>query len=100
MSENLKPCPFCGSTMIKLKTSTSKQTSGKYFQYACRSCGAQSRPFGALTEREEPDCQALALEAWNMRNDNTDERYDAMVLDISEAVTEGIWERMNGGTTL
>ncbi len=97
MNENLKPCPFCGSDMIKLKKTTSRQTSGKYFQYTCRACGAQARAFGALTEREEPDCQIMAADAWNSRA-NTDERYDAMVLDISEAVTDGIWERMNGGT--
>lgn len=57
MSEDLKPCPFCGAHEVSL--STGQYGTGEKFRYVeCESCGASSH--GDLIENK-------TVAAWNTR---------------------------------
>ena len=60
MSEELKPCPFCGG---EVKIEDISDEDGPYFMIACsnKACGAAAS-FGDKSETEEG-----ATEAWNTR---------------------------------
>ena len=59
MSDNLKPCPFCGSRNVDVFSSFGdSSTNGNIINVACISCGAQ----GAAKLGE-----IQAVEAWNKR---------------------------------
>lgn len=65
----LKPCPFCGSTDVKLVGShTNDDCYSSYYSYRvfCRNCGAR----GAEKRDEE---KPLAIRAWNRRVELTGE---------------------------
>ena len=59
MSEKLKPCPFCGSGLIKIKTvdKDNFKKKGKYY-IECSLCGATS---GYYNKRRD------SANAWNTR---------------------------------
>lgn len=67
MSEELKPCPFCGAKSHKLE----HQFGDECGYIRCRNCGAQSgRVYWTEAERESDDysaSEAEAIAAWNRR---------------------------------
>ena len=69
MSDQLKPCPFCGSTDIRISVTR------RYVSIWCGVCGCQitrgvlGRPCNSLAEAEQ-FYSAEAQEAWNRRTDN------------------------------
>lgn len=76
MSEELKPCPFCGGE-AKVKAAK-KDYIGFTIWCACK-CGARTEGFCPDTNKEDDtmenieECKKRAIEAWNRRvNDETD----------------------------
>lgn len=74
----LKPCPFCGSTKLKINWKTRKTRYSTYecFCYRtlsvrCNVCkargGAVSGEIGAHDTEEHKKLKAKAVEAWNRR---------------------------------
>ena len=62
MSENIKPCPFCGSLNVDVFSAFGEPSTDKNFMdVECIDCGAQ----GGLGEGEEK-----AVAAWNKRAGN------------------------------
>lgn len=62
MSENIKPCPFCGSLNVDVFYAFGEPSTDKNFMdVECINCGAQ----GGLGEGEEK-----AIAAWNRRAGN------------------------------
>lgn len=75
MSEELKPCPFCGG---KAKIKAIAKSYGFTIWCAC-GCGAQTEEFCPNMNKEDDTmenietCKKRATEAWNRRvNDETD----------------------------
>lgn len=75
MSEELKPCPFCGGK-AKVKA-TKKDCTGFTIWCACE-CGARTGGFCSDTNKEDDTmeniekCKKRAIKAWNRRaNDET-----------------------------
>ena len=66
-SIKLKPCPFCGSTNVKIVGNHTNDDCGWYYSYYvfCRDCGAR----GAEKRDEE---KPLAIRAWNRRADSAE----------------------------
>lgn len=73
MSE-MKPCPFCGSTKLKIDSKRTFGYGGKYHcsvTVRCSKCHARSpvvgieMPVGRYDEREI--CEEKVIEAWNRR---------------------------------
>lgn len=58
MSEKLKPCPFCGSSLIKIEPLIDKDYLGKKYYIKCSLCDATS---GFYKKRRD------AVQAWNYR---------------------------------
>lgn len=87
MSENVLPCPFCGSANVDPDGWASQHTSGP----ACDDCGASAG--GAMQSREEN------VAAWNTRPESTErtarEAAEAAVARMREGVAEmvGVMKR-------
>lgn len=73
----LKPCPFCGGTKLKIDSKRTFQYGGKKHcsvTVRCMKCHARSpvvginMPDGRYNEREI--CESAVIEAWNRRGDN------------------------------
>lgn len=83
MSEELKPCPFCGSRAVDLHATryeggerSNKPRVALYVR--CRACGARGPMFKArgegfspISERDHDRQRARALDAWNRRAERT-----------------------------
>ena len=69
MSEELKPCPFCGCESERLEMKT--RDDGFYFVY-CPCCGAQS---AAVINKE------TATSSWNWRIQENDDETDQGITD-------------------
>lgn len=69
MSENLKPCPFCGG---KAKIKAVIKSYGFTIWCACK-CGVRTEGFCPDTNKEDDtmenieECKKRAIEAWNGR---------------------------------
>lgn len=70
----LKPCPFCGGTKLKIDSKRASQcgkTAHCYVSVRCMKCHARSpvvginMPNGHYNEREI--CKTAVIEAWNRR---------------------------------
>ena len=77
MTEQLKPCPFCGSEKLKIDSKRTFQYGNKkhcFITVRCNKCYARSpvvginMPDGQYNEREI--CEEAVIEAWNRRVDN------------------------------
>ena len=80
MSEELKPCPFCGSRAVDLHAT--RYEGGERgnkprvaFYVRCRACRARGpmfkakgEGFGPISERDHGRQRARALDAWNRRS--------------------------------
>ena len=73
----LKPCPFCGGTKLKIDSKRTFQYGGKRHcsvTVRCMQCHARSpvvginMPDGRYNEREI--CESAVIEAWNRRENN------------------------------
>ena len=67
----LKPCPFCGGTKLKLAKKTTKYKGHEAYvaSIRCNSCHARG---GTITNLTIPyavkeDVEAIAIERWNRR---------------------------------
>lgn len=58
--ENLKPCPFCGSNLIK----TCQQGHTEFYTVLCADCGTWANKF--LNENS-PMTKNQAIKRWNTR---------------------------------
>ena len=76
MSElKLKPCPFCGSSNLKLYT---KEDDGGYNGFVrCMSCDALLGEFVNYVLKEE--CEAGIADLWNKRTGDIDEIASAAI---------------------
>lgn len=63
MSEELKPCPFCGGQAELIETMGSQAAAfSPYFRVTCTDCGIH---------QDQWDERKLAISAWNTRADTT-----------------------------
>lgn len=76
MNIELKPCPFCGGTKLKIDSKRTYVYGGKYHcsvTVRCMKCHARSpvvgvkRPYGVYDELES--CENAVIEAWNRRSE-------------------------------
>ena len=76
-TNNLKPCPFCGSTKLDIscKTATSALVNGRIYRTSvyCRSCNTYG-PRATVRDPEDcsykfstKDAEAEAIRLWNNR---------------------------------
>lgn len=75
MTEELKPCPFCGAPAV-LKQNSGNENYNMSFWIACTRCGVTGgsvegpSPYGfnpQWAKRDVPEAKAMAAEAWNRR---------------------------------
>lgn len=71
-SIELKPCPFCGSTVLKMEEQREElsDTFGvmKYYQAAIKcDCGVRCSGFGTTNRRMIDITKLRAVEKWNRR---------------------------------
>lgn len=92
-NQSLRPCPFCGSELVRIQVTTSQRVSGKYFQCVCKNCGGRARAYQAMSQEDEQEAILRAADGWN-RRDGADAQYDTMVLDISEAASDAVMEKL------
>lgn len=73
MSEELKPCPFCGGEAV---IKAVNRNYGLTIWCQCQKCGARTEGYLPNTNNEDAtidsieNCKNRALEKWNRRVDN------------------------------
>lgn len=80
MSEELKPCPFCGGE-AKIKA-VNQKSYGLTIWCQCKKCGVKTEEYCPITNNEDTTldsiekCKNTVLEQWNRRvNDENTDRY-------------------------
>jgi Lar family restriction alleviation protein len=76
MSEELKPCPFCGGNNLTIRKDFSKYEVVNWYAMHvfctdCHACGRNNYPIGWC------ESERAASDAWNDRNGNVDDLVDA-----------------------
>lgn len=73
MTEKLKPCPFCGSTKLKIDSKRTFNYSKRHCSVTvrCMKCHARSPVVGISMDKNQYNerelCESQAIEAWNRR---------------------------------
>jgi Lar family restriction alleviation protein len=76
MNETLKPCPFCGSTKLKIESKRTFNYSKRHCSVTvrCMKCHARSPVVGINLDKNQHNerelCESQVTEAWNRRKDN------------------------------
>lgn len=77
MSEELKPCPFCGGEVV---VKAVNKNYGLAIRCQCSKCNARTEEYCPDTNKEDDtlenieECKKRAIEAWNRRaNDGKDD---------------------------
>jgi hypothetical protein len=68
MSEELKPCPFCGDKRVAIHFEHDPDGFGKFSMVRCHACGAQSQGVFASTGNDCPLHYEEVRDAWNTRS--------------------------------
>jgi Lar family restriction alleviation protein len=70
MSDNLKACPFCGSSDVHI---VKDNYGNSLWWVACYNCGAESKPHKSIAE---------AVEAWNRRTPDLSAALEALAVEV------------------
>lgn len=73
MTEKLKPCPFCGSTKLKIESKRTFNYNKRHCSVTvrCMKCHARSPVVGINLDKNQYNerelCESQVTEAWNRR---------------------------------
>lgn len=65
MSDELKPCPFCGQARARFTTEPSTDGVGKYMRLECIDCRSGTMPFHFY--EDDPELRQHLRDRWNRR---------------------------------
>ncbi|ENA0807380.1 Lar family restriction alleviation protein [Providencia rettgeri] len=68
MSNNLNPCPFCGSEKVSVTNDYDPDGFGKFYYVICRDCRAQSGAKFVSNGGDCPEFYSSVRGDWNRRS--------------------------------